>query len=428
MRFEHPNKRHAIGRPRLSVTTEAPVPPVRTESAVDSVPPAVATTLNRLAQSQPVEPAQAEAARRWFLATLAEYQKLRSNLASLEAAGPAKRAVKVQVTSEGLPPVKNHADDRGYPHFYKQTYVLRRGDPNQKGEPATQSFLQVLMHGKDASHWQQPPPAGARTSYRRRALAEWLTDVDGGAGALAARVMANRLWQHHVGRGIVTTPSDFGTRGAPPTHPELLDFLGSQLVDGGWRLKPLHKMIMLSSTYQAASTYDADKAAKDPDDVLLWRRPVRRLESEAVRDTMLAVSGELNPTMYGPGSLDPASKRRSIYFTVKRSSLIPMMVVFDAPEALTPIADRSTTTIAPQALLLMNNPQVREYAKALAKRVAGDTTEASVRSAYEIALGRAPTADETAGAVAFIAAGDPKQGLVDFCQALMCLNEFVYVD
>src|SRR6185503_599914 len=208
--------------------------------------------------------------------------------------------------------------------------VLRRGDPSQKSEPATQSFLQVLMRGKDASHWQQTPPAGARTSYRRRALAEWLTDVDHGAGALAARVMANRLWQHHLGRGIVATPSDFGTRGAPPTHPELLDHLASELVQGGWRLKPLQRLIMLSSTYQAASTYDLAKAAADPDNQLFWRRPARRLESESIRDTMLSVAGMLDTTMYGPGTLNPASKRRSVYFTVKRSSLIPMMTVFDA--------------------------------------------------------------------------------------------------
>jgi len=284
------------------------------------------------------------------------------------------------------------------------------------------------MHGKEPSHWQTQPPPGWRTSYRRRALAEWVTDVNDGAGALAARVMANRLWQHHVGRGIVATPSDFGTRGAPPTHPELLDYLASQLVDNGWRLKPLHRAIMLSSTYQAAGSYDPDKAAKDPDNVLLWRRPVRRLEAEAVRDTMLSVAGLLDATMYGPGTLDPASKRRSVYFTVKRSNLIPMMIVFDAPEALTPIAERSTTTIAPQALLLMNNPQVREYAKALARRVAGSTPEASARSAYEVALGRGPTANELADAVAYIEADGKDQGLVDFCQALMCLNEFVYVD
>ena len=442
MRFEHPNKRHAIGRPRLSITTAAPVQQVAIISAAGSVPADVAPILNALAEAKPVESALSAKARSWYLSSLPEYQKLRTELATHEAAGPAKRSVKVQVTSEGLPPAKNHADDRGYPHFYPQTYVLRRGDPNQKIEPATQSFLQVLMRGATESRWQSPPPAGWRTSYQRRALAEWLTDVDYGAGALAARVAVNRLWQHHLGRGIVATPSDFGTRGAPPSHPELLEHLASELIASGWRLKPLHRLIMLSGVYQSSSTYDARKGSIDPDNQLFWRRPVRRLESEAIRDTMLAISGLLDPTMYGPGTLDAASRRRSVYFTMKRSSLIPMMVVFDAPEALTPIADRATTTIAPQALLLMNNPQVRQYASALAKRVAPTpetTTESAVRSAYAIALCRPPTADEVSEASTFISSqaeayakagrSDGKDlALADFCQALMCLNEFVYVD
>src|SRR2546423_1657112 len=157
---------------------------------------------------------------------------------------------------------------------------------------------------------------------------------------------------------------------------------------------------------------------------------------------MLWVSGMLDTTMYGPGTLDPASKRRSVYFTVKRSALVPMMLVFDAPEALTPIGDRSSTTVAPQALMLMNNPQVRQYARAFAKRVAPDnatTPEAAVRSAYPIAIGREGTSQEVRDAVAFIAEqassyqaagrGDPYDlALTDFCQLLMCLNEFVYVD
>jgi hypothetical protein len=269
-----------------------------------------------------------------------------------------------------------------------------------------------------------------------------VTDVEQGAGALAARVAVNRLWQHHVGRGIVSTPSDFGTRGAPPTHPELLDHLAAELVRSAWRLKPIHRLIMLSATYQAASTFDPAKAAVDPDNHLYWRRPVRRLESEAIRDAMLSVAGMLDTTMYGAGTLDPASRRRSIYFKVKRSSLIPMMTVFDAPEALTPMAERATTTIAPQALLLMNNPQVREYAKALAKRTApndGVAPDAAVRAAYAIVLSRAPTAEELSDALSFITgqsdayaragrSGTNDLALADFCQALMCLNEFVYVD
>ena len=442
MRFEHPNKQHAIGRPRISITTDSPVPPVQTASAVADPPREIADIVNR-SVSGTLSGSESDNARRWYLGTLPEYWRLRTDLASHEASGPARQAVKVQVTSEGLPPVKNHADDRGYPHFYPQTFMLRRGDPNQKAEPASQSFLQVLMrNGATASRWQSPPPPGTRTSYQRRALAEWLTDVDAGAGALAARVAANRMWQHHFGRGIVATPSDFGTRGAPPTHPELLDYLASELVKGQWRLKALHRLIMLSSTYQASSDYDSERAAADPDNLLLWRRPQRRLEAEAVRDTMLSVSGLLDPKMYGPGTLNPASRRRSVYFTVKRSNLIPMMLVFDAPEALTPIADRSTTTIAPQALLLMNNPQVREYAKALANRCAPDAqtpTDAAVRLTYQIALSRPPTDAELSEAVSFIGGqarayeeagqSDGKAlALADFCQALMCLNEFVYVE
>jgi hypothetical protein len=432
LRFEHPNKQHAIGRPRLSFTT-LPQPPAPSVG-VDAPPPDVARTLNELASGNTADPEQAKKARQWFATTLPDYQALVTSLASLEAAGPLRKLVKVQVTTEGLPPVKNHADERGYPHFYKETHLLRRGDPAQKGDVVTTSFLQVLMRdGRDEKQWLTPPPPGARTSYRRRALAEWITDPKYGAGELAARVMANRLWQHHMGRGIVATPSDFGTRGAPPTHPELLDYLASELIRDGWRLKPLHKLILLSSTYQTSTDHDPAKAAIDPDNQLFWRRPARRLEAEAVRDSMLSVAGVLDTTMYGPGTLDPASKRRSVYFTVKRSQLVPMMLVFDAPEALTPIGDRSATTVAPQALMLMNNPQVRDYARALAKQAG------NVPTAYRIALGRDPTEAETKDADDFIAAqasayqaagrGDSRDlAMEDFCQSLLCLNEFVYVD
>ena len=439
MRFDHPNGKHAIGRPRLSVTTLAAVP--EPTVGADGPPADVAAILNDLAAGRDVAPEKVRQARQWFASTLPEHVKLRAELAAHEAAGPARKTVKVQVTSEGLPPVKNHADDRGYPHFYKETHFLRRGDPGQKGDVVAPGYLQVLARGKDETRWLAPPPAGSRTSWRRRALAEWVTDAEHGAGHLAARVIVNRLWQHHVGRGIVATPSDFGTRGAPPTHPELLDHLASELIKNGWSLKAIHKQILLSSTYQAGGEYDAAKAKADPDNQSFWRRPARRLEAEAVRDAMLSAAGVLDTTMYGPGTLDPASRRRSVYFTVKRSALVPMMLVFDAPEALTPIGDRTSTTIAPQALMLMNNPQVREYARALAKRVSPDAktpTDVAVRSAYQTALAREATEAELRDAVAFIseqnasyeAAGRENAGLAlaDFCQSLMCLNEFVYVE
>jgi hypothetical protein len=290
-----------------------------------------------------------------------------------------------------------------------------------------------------STSWQTPPPSGWRTSYRRRALAEWLTDVDQGAGRLLARVVVNRLWQHHLGRGIVATPSDFGHRGEAPTHPELLDWLATELIQNGWSLKHVHKLILTSSVYKQSSRHDEDKAKMDRDNKLCWRVPPRRLEAEVIRDSLLAVSGTLDPKMYGPGTLDESSKRRSIYFTVKRSKLIPMMTIFDAPEALTGMAERPTTTIAPQALYLMNNPQVRGYCLNFARRISpGEKTspEEAVKAGYQTALAREPKREELLDSLAFVeqqlktyaGADRRQQALADFCQVLLCLNEFVYVD
>src|SRR5262249_10194699 len=180
-------------------------------------------------------------------------------------------------------------------------------------------------------HWPARPPTGWRTSYRRTALANWITDAECGAGHLLARVIVNRLWQHHMGRGLVATPSDFGTRGDRPTHPELLDWLATELIRNGWRLKPIHKLIVLSATYAESSVQSEQKATKDRDNRLFWRRPALRLEAEAIRDSLLAVGGVLDTTMYGPGTLDEGSRRRSIYFTGKRSKLGPLLEGAAAP-------------------------------------------------------------------------------------------------
>jgi hypothetical protein len=350
---------------------------------------------------------------------------------------PKPTTVKCLVATEGLPAVRLHTQGED---FFPTTFFLKRGDPDNKEGAAPQGFLQVLMPAADAAkEWQAPPPAGWRTSYRRRALAEWLTDTKHGAGHLLARVIVNRLWQHHMGRGIVATPSDFGTRGERPTHPELLDYLATELIKNGWRLHAIHKLIMTSAVYQQASRTDADKVKLDRDNKLWWRYPARRLEAEVIRDSLLTISGLLDEKQFGPGTLDEASKRRSIYFTVKRSKLMPMMVIFDAPEALSGMADRPTTTIAPQALHLLNSPQVRQHARAFAERVlAGDKTsdEEAVRRAYRIALAREATATELRDAVDFLqqqmASYPPERrrhaALADFCQVLMCLNEFVYID
>src|SRR5262249_47991285 len=149
----------------------------------------------------------------------------------------------------------------------------------------------------------------------RTALAEWLTDVDQGAGRLLARVTVNRLWQHHLGRGIVATPSDFGSRGEPPTHPELLDWLATELIARGWKLKEMHKLIMSSAVYLQSSHADEAHMNTDRDNKLFWRRPGQRLEAEVVRDNLLSLGELLDPAMFGSGTLDEASRRRSIYFT-----------------------------------------------------------------------------------------------------------------
>jgi hypothetical protein len=353
---------------------------------------------------------------------------------------PKPNVVKALIASEGVPPLRMHSQGAD---FFEQTYFLKRGDVDQKDGVATPGFLQVLTRHRDGErHWQTPPPKGWRTSYRRRALAEWITDVDGGAGHLLARVIVNRLWQHHMGRGIVGTPSDFGFQGEAPTHPELLDWLARELIRGGWKLRPIHKLIMTSAVYRQSADRDPAKVKADSENRLFWHRPRQRLEAELIRDAMLAVSGTLDARPFGPGTLDPNHKRRSIYFFVKRSKLVPQMVLFDAPDALQGMERRPTTTVAPQALLVLNGPAVRGYAEAFARRVSPHEATPlpdAVRSGYRLALGREPGADELSDSVQFLREqiasyqadrrGDARQAaLADFCQTLLGLNEFIYVD
>jgi mono/diheme cytochrome c family protein len=365
-----------------------------------------------------------------------EWLRLKIAAASHAASAPKPRLVKTLVATEGLPALRLHTqgDD-----FFKQTFFLRRGDPEQKESVAEQGFLQVLAT-EPPQRWQIAPPKDARTSYRRRSLANWLTDVQHGAGNLLARVIVNRLWQHHLGRGLVATPSDFGARGERPTHPELLDWLASELIRNGWHLKPIHKLIMASAVYREDSAFDDAKGKADHDNRLRWRWTPRRLEAETIRDSLLAISGQLDCRVLGPGTLDSASRRRSIYFTVKRSKLMPMMQVFDAPEALGGVAERATSTIAPQALFLMNNANVRGYARALAREIGPGklSEERAIQTAYKMTVARSPDTGEVASGRAFLAqqaasysnsgVGAPELALADLCQVLMCLNEFAYVE
>ncbi|MCA9270782.1 MAG: DUF1553 domain-containing protein, partial [Planctomycetales bacterium] len=249
-------------------------------------------------------------------------------------------------------------------------------------------------------------------------------------------------WQHHFGRGIVATPSDLGAQGEPPTHPELLEWLAHDLVANGWQLKRLHKLMMTSSAYMQSSEVSEANSAVDPENRYLWRFSPRRLEAEVIRDAMLSISGQLDTRMFGAGTTDESMKRRSVYFMMKRSKLIPMMQLFDQPEPLVSQGDRPATTIAPQALMFMNNPHVRSYAVALAGKLPagadGAWTEA-VAQAYRLTLGRGPTEAELADSQEFLAAqtasyeADKKGNaralaLADFCQTLFSLNEFVFVE
>lgn len=419
------NTGHGMGRPRLSLSTvEKP----------ELVAPAVSEAI-RLAIGAPAEertPEQLAAVLKWYAPQDAEYKKLQKAEQDHLAKAPKPNVVKSLICSEGVTPIRLHSQGED---FLKETHFLGRGDSAQKKGVAPLSFLQVLMPDAEAqAKWVSAIPTGTKTSNKRTAFAKWLTDAQSGAGQLVARVIVNRLWQQHFGRGLVATASDFGIRGEAPSHPELLDFLANELIREGWKLKPIHKMIVTSDTYRQSSTRDENKSKADPDNKLVWRVPIRRLPAEVIRDSILFVSGKLNSTMYGPGLLSEESPRRSIYFTMKRSKLIPALVVFDAPDGTVGVGERPATTIAPQALHLMNNPQVRGAAHGFAKRLLGDGTVGDadlVKSAYRMALCREPTADELADAVPFIKGktGEARETAVaDFCQVLFCLNEFLYLE
>ncbi len=321
------------------------------------------------------------------------------------------------------------------------TRVFRRGDPTKPREEVEPTLPAVLV--------KAPPPAPrptSRTTGRRLWLARWLTAPD---NPLTARVMVNRVWQGHFGRGLVATANDFGVAGEAPSHPELLDWLAARFVADGGRLKPLHRAIVLSNAYQTSATTSPEAVRADPRDVLLshWRQ--RRLEAEAVRDSILAVSGRLNPEPRGP-SVYPAlaravlegqsrpgdgwgksderqASRRSVYVFVKRSLAVPELDLLDAPDTTTSCEARPVSTTAPQALTFLNGAFVNEQAKHFAARLARDAgadPKARVRRAFELALGRPPRDEEVRLALAFLKEQSPEA----FCLVLLNTNEFVYLD
>jgi hypothetical protein len=352
------------------------------------------------------------------------------------------------------------------------TWLLERGDFYARKERVGLGFLTVLTRGKDPAEYfdearREGPPG--RSTLQRRALADWITDVEHGAGALLARVMVNRVWQHHLGDGLVRTVSDFGVRGERPTHPELLEWLARDFVAGDWRLKRLHRLILTSSVYLQSTSFDASKAGTDPDNRLLWRRRPQRLEAEILRDAMLSAGGTLNLEPFGPAFKPPipaeaivarnakdpyprdardttATRRRTVYMFHKRVVQHPLMQVFDGPDAMVSCGRRSSTTVAPQALALLNDPLLRNWAADFARRLmaeAGEEPEEQVRRGFLLALSRSPSEAELKASLEFLrsqlrgrAARDKDllgadlrvEALADFCQTLFSTNEFVYVD
>jgi hypothetical protein len=368
-----------------------------------------------------------------------------------------------------LPTARGLDEDGGNP---PPTYFLRRGDYASKGPVVSPAFPAVLtaavqteaeISGEtDGASPGETPALPASTtrgsSGRRLALANWLTRPD---HPLTARVMVNRIWQGHFGRGLVDTPSDFGTMGAEPSLPELLDWLASEFVARGWSAKDLHRLIVSSATYRTQSVPASPEAAgADPDNTWLAHQNRRRLDGEAIRDALLAVSGRLNPSRGGPGVFPPlpaeltrlsskgaiwpvSSKpadqnRRSLYVFVRRNLRYPFFEAFDRPDTNASCPKRPVTTIAPQALSLLNSELSTKTARALAGRAEREAasrslaladpahSDARIERAYRIALGRPPHAAEIAMAHEFLDSNETS--FADFCLALINLNEFIYID
>jgi mono/diheme cytochrome c family protein/cytochrome c553 len=294
-----------------------------------------------------------------------------------------------------------------------------RGNPANLGEEAPRRFLAVLA--------KDEPPAFKLGSGRLE-LAKAIASKD---NPLTARVMVNRIWAHHFGRGIVNTPSNFGTLGERPTHPELLDYLAARFVENGWSVKKLHREIMLSSAYQRSSAHDEKNAQVDSDNQLLWRMNRRRLEVEPWRDAMLAVSGNLDPKLGGPASdLSSATNtRRTLYGAVSRHNLDPLLRLFDFPDPNLTSDRRPVTSVPLQQLFVLNSPFMAQQAKAFAARVTATASDdtARVRTAFQLAYGRLPTDREAKLGTDFLAAaGDG--AWEKYAQVLLAANEFAFVD
>jgi mono/diheme cytochrome c family protein len=368
-----------------------------------------------------------------------EYQKLKREVAELKKKEEPHRELALSVNNGLVRP--------------PQTFVLTRGNVHAPGAKVEPGFPAVL--GFDDPKIPAPP-AGAKSSLRRTALANWLTSKD---NPLPARVMANRLWQHHFGRGIVASSNDFGQFGTSPTHPELLDWLAKELQEGGWKLKRLHKLILMSNTYQQASTGKKAALAVDPENHLWWRYPMRRLTAEEMRDSILSVSGKLNEKMFGESVYPPIPKevfagqsvpgqgwgksspeeasRRSVYVHIKRSLLVPILSQHDQADTDSSCPVRYTTTVPTTALGMLNGEFTNEQAGFLAERLKKEVPNSvpgQIKLAIALTTGRQASESEVKADVSVIEKLQTKHQLsVDAALKLYCLlvlnaNEFAYID
>lgn len=395
-----------------------------------------------------------------------ELKEYNRRVAEITARRPRENFVRVISEIPGVVPV---------------TYLFRRGSHMQPAEEVLPGGLSVLTQGEPllpAGNDESASGSASATSGRRLAYARYLTS---GEHPLVGRVLVNRIWMHHFGRGIVGTPGDFGAQGERPTHPELLDWLADHFVQSGWRLKAFHKLLMMSTVYRQSSVRTESLNAVDSENRLLGRASLRRLDAETIRDTVLAVSGNLARTLYGPpvpvtsngvGQVvigtprgdregrvnvlsDGETFRRSIYIQARRSLKLDMLDAFDVPTMTPNCEQRSSSTVALQSLLLMNNTELLRQSEVFAERVvreAGDDSEAQIQRAWRLALTTEPTAEQRQRSLAFLEAQTdfarmqssrltpeetkklrfaeqlPYQALAVFCQFLLSNNAFLYVD
>jgi hypothetical protein len=347
-------------------------------------------------------------------------------------------------------------DEKGFHLFHRiEPMVVRRlhrGEVGKRREVVEPAFPEALIPAGRA-----PDLAGVSPTARRAALARWLTAPE---NPLVARVLVNRIWAWHFGQGLVRTPNDFGAQGEEPTHPELLDWLARDLIDHGWSLKHLHRVILTSSTYRLSSAAGGPALDEDPEDRLLWHFPRRRLEGELIRDAMLACSGRLNVKPFGPPVVPPLEKeeltglfdaktkwpvtkdadehdRRSVYLLVRRTFAYPLFSAFDPPEVMTSCPRRMQSVVPTQALTLLNSPLARGQAAAFAHRLieeVGHDPDRAVARAWRLAFGRPITGKESERVRVFLserARGETsgfEPALAELCLALFNANEFVYVD